>query len=208
MGDRSPPSGSEGVVEIKKMPVRRRRRRVGSPSPLTPLPEGEGDRKPSAPASLPRGGGKKGFSLLEMIVVIALAGLLAALAAPALVQGSAEQRERRRLGELVDLLRGQRVEAIRRAEPVRVRLAVDGSGLTAGRGDEVLRRWSEWTMRPVGEEGEPVEARVVRFDSRGRSRIRRLSFSASERSGTIWTIVFDPVSGTPTLQHGAEGAEP
>lgn len=73
-----------------------------------------------------------GFTLIEMLVTLAVAGLIAGIAFPR-VQGSMTALEfRMGAGQVAEGLRTARAEAIRTGEPVT--LALEGRALVIGRG--------------------------------------------------------------------------
>ncbi|WP_110667959.1 GspH/FimT family pseudopilin [Salinicola halophilus] len=67
------------------------------------------------------GRGQRGFTLLELLVVIVLLGLAASILAVGIGRGMQSAEERRTLADLVAGLRGARVEAITRGAPVPAR---------------------------------------------------------------------------------------
>lgn len=69
----------------------------------------------------------QGVTLIEMMVVVALVGLLLALAAPSIRELLATQRLLGIHGELITDLQHARSEAVRRRRPLRLEFAGDGS---------------------------------------------------------------------------------
>ena len=70
--------------------------------------------------------GERGFTLIEMLVVMAIAGLIAGIAFPAVERALATLAFRSASTQLRLGLRSQRAEAIRTGRPMRLRLSPDG----------------------------------------------------------------------------------
>ncbi|WP_328716198.1 GspH/FimT family pseudopilin [Halomonas elongata] len=83
----------------------------------------------------------RGFTLLELLVVIVLIGVAAAVLAIGLDRGLKASQERRLLSGLVAGLRGARVEAIATGRPVRATFDLAGRRLSAPGVDPVS--WPE-----------------------------------------------------------------
>ena len=75
---------------------------------------------------------RRGFSLLELTVVVTIAGIILALALPRLAHMRDSASIRSAVGELAELFSAARQEAIARRAPVTV-------GIDAARGDVELR---------------------------------------------------------------------
>lgn len=82
------------------------------------------------PASQSRDGG---FTLIEMLVTLAVAGLIAGVAFPRVQNAMSAMEFRRGAGQVTEGLRAARAEAIRTGVPVT--LAVEGRALVIGTGD-------------------------------------------------------------------------
>jgi prepilin-type N-terminal cleavage/methylation domain-containing protein len=134
------------------------------------LGTGQGVRhRPSAPrCSIPRG-----VTLLELIVVIALLGLILAIAAPAFIVPSASHDS-----ELTTVLGTARRAAILRGEPVT--LAIDSTG--------------GWRLDGDATPAAPPIATGTLGSSVGRLRIR---------VSPIGTCVADPAGGAPVVDWNA-----
>lgn len=145
------------------------------------------------------------FSLLEIVVAMAIAALLLGLAAPAISLRSQRAAQMRAAAGLLDACRAARVEAIEKAAPRRVlvrsdngALVVQVEGAAAQRlftGQVVLR------AQIAGQTTQGAEA-VVLFQPSGRTRTRALELLRKEgrqERDRLWRIEFDPVSGQPAL---------
>lgn len=75
---------------------------------------------------------RRGFSLLELTVVVTIAGIVLALAVPRLAHMRDAASVRSAMGELAELFSAARQEAVARRAPVTV-------GIDAARGDVELR---------------------------------------------------------------------
>jgi general secretion pathway protein H len=73
--------------------------------------------------------GERGFTLIEMLVVMAIAGLIAGIAFPAVERALATLAFRSAATQLRLGLRSQRAEAIRTGRPMRLSLSPDGRTL-------------------------------------------------------------------------------
>lgn len=147
------------------------------------------------------------FSLLELTVVLVILALVAAVVAPSLLRGAARGTERRQLAELVGLLSLERVEAMRATAAAEVTIETVDSRLIAhgAKGDRV---WDEWRTELAGIIGGRSGRAHVTFEASGRTDTRALRFVARGGSDRIWTVVFDPISGAPSLREGQEQAGP
>lgn len=77
----------------------------------------------------------RGFTLIEMLVTLAVAGLIAGIAFPRVQNTMTAMEFRRGAGQVVEGLRSARAEAIRTGEPVT--LALEGRALVIGNGEPV-----------------------------------------------------------------------
>lgn len=76
-----------------------------------------------------------GFTLIEMLVTLAVAGLIAGIAFPRVQNSMTAMEFRMGAGQVVETLRSARAAAIRTGEPVR--FAVQGRAVVIGTGDPI-----------------------------------------------------------------------
>lgn len=144
-----------------------------------------------------RGRGRGGFTLLELVVILALAGLIAGLTIAAVGRVSGAAADRRTIGEISAWVSSARVEAMRSSDDVDVEVRGTDDGLRGTAGG----RTASWrtALRPVDAASGPIAAHEASFAPSGRTRARLWRFMASADGDTIWTVAFDPVSGAPTI---------
>lgn len=78
---------------------------------------------------------ERGFTLIEMLVTLAVAGLIAGVAFPRVQNTMSAMEFRRGAAQVTEALRAARAEAIRTGAPVS--LALEGRALVIGGGDPV-----------------------------------------------------------------------
>lgn len=126
-----------------------------------------------------------GFTLIEMLVVLAIAGLIAGVAYPRVQNSMTAMEFRMGAGQVVEGLRKARAEAIRTGTPVS--LAVEGRALVIGGGDPVALPGSVTltagqdhpvTFYPDGT-AEPALYRIVSRAGGGALRERRVTVFGS-----------------------------
>lgn len=94
----------------------------------------------------------RGFTLLEMLVVIVLIGVAAGLAGYGLQRGLHSADERQALGQVVNALRAARVQAIVTGQPARARF--DLRLRTVQAPGKPVRHWpQDWTVQVQTAEG-------------------------------------------------------
>lgn len=152
--------------------------------------------------------GRAGFTLLELLVVLVIVALVAGLIAPALGRDAVRQEERRQCTELTTLLAAQRVDAMRAGRPVAVSLFLGAGEMAATRASDPPRVWKGWRTELLDAQGRAASEAIVPFDAVGRTRARELSFRALDGSDRIWAVVFDPISGAPSLRLHTEERRP
>lgn len=140
---------------------------------------------------------QQGFTLLELMVVIALSALVVGLAAPAMDQFVARQRLRSASYDLMSDLTLARSESLKRAGAVQVQPTSgsdwrSGWRLTAANGDLLAQR------NPLGGSLQVLTAPAgVTFDARGMvSTDSPIKFGLSDGRGSQRCILLDP-SGRP-----------
>lgn len=149
---------------------------------------------------------RRGFTLLELLIIVALLGLVIGLVAPGAARMLAGGAERTRRAELIQFLLARRLDALQDAR--RVDIAIEWSPQTGLRASSPQRdrRWSDWPA-PLASDpgaaptGRPATVRIA-FDPDGRADRREIRFGAPE-SDTMWAVVFDAVSGLPRVEEGA-----
>lgn len=158
------------------------------PRPLRPL-----HRAAGRPASA----GQAGFTLLELMVVVALSALILGLAAPAMDGLVARQRMRSASFNLVSDLTLARSESLKRGAGVQLQPASapdwrNGWRLVASNGDLVAQR------NPLGGSVQVLTAPTsVNFDARGMvDATTPVRFGLGDSHGNQRCILLDP-SGRP-----------
>ena len=119
----------------------------GSDMPV-PCPSDRSRCKPCAPRRM------RGFTLIELMVTIAVVALLAAVAAPAMVTLMNSNRLSSTAGELTAALQLARAEAVRRSAPVTLCGSADGLACTNG------ANWANWII--AGQNNQDAAIEVVR----------------------------------------------
>lgn len=152
-------------------------------------------------------GGARGFTLLEVVLVLVLIGLIAAAGGVGLVSGTERVRRNRATAGVIEELAIARVEAMRSGRPVVVEARVDAREerlvvVRAGR----ERSWPAAGLRPVLEPGRAGAGLSVRFAPTGRADVGEWRFAPAGvpagGAGRIVVIEFDAVSGSPVLVRG------
>ncbi len=137
-------------------------------------------------------GADKGFSLLELLTVLVLLGILAAVSVPAIGRFMENLSFRKQVGSVVANLRYVRLKAVTTGEDIFVSLDDDGRvmRLTGGLQEErVLDIVDEALL--VLEPGEIV------FSPKGYVTPARLTLSQNKRSRII---MMDPLTALPVIQ--------
>ena len=153
--------------------------------------------QPRPRAAAPTGQTQRGFTLLELMVVMALSALVLGLVAPAMDQFVARQRLRSASYDLMSDLTLARSESLKRVGGVQL-LPASGSDwrsgwrLTDANGDLLVQR------NPMGGSLQVLTApTAVSFDARGMvSADSPVKFGLSDGRGSQRCIVLDP-SGRP-----------
>jgi len=159
-----------------------------------------------------------GFTLLELIVTLALVGLLAGIVSVGLGRFGASAERSAAMRGVVGALAAARIEAMRTSKAHSVRVLVSAQSVeaeTAG-AQARRRRWPASGLRLVDESGRVKAEVTAEFDSAGRTREREWRVeeggpsanpgSAGNGGVRIWRIEFDPISGAPGLRAPDEEA--
>ncbi|MEM8834385.1 MAG: prepilin-type N-terminal cleavage/methylation domain-containing protein [Planctomycetota bacterium] len=151
---------------------------------------------------------RRAFTLFEILVVTAVVALLAGVIATGIARTSDSARARQAAGAIVSALAIQRAHAMDRGRPHDIELiAIDESLIARTEAGE-----SEWKIGAIALDAlrpEPLPTRdlrapsrdrvTIRFSPDGRADVRRIDASAQGSGDTLFTILVDPLSGTPTL---------
>lgn len=136
-----------------------------------------------------------GFTLIELMVVIAIVAILASLAAPSFKSLLAKKRVEGVMSELVTDLEYARSEAVQRNTPVQV---------TLGSNCYVIH--TQANVAPVTPTSCVQNAGIASTIGSGEIEIKTTKISSgttASLSPTSGTIVFDPVRGMATISSGA-----
>ncbi len=151
----------------------------------------------------------RGFTLLELIVVLAIAGMLAGVVALGIGRGSQTRDQRNAITHLASELQLARVEAMKHGEAVGVTIRATETALECDYAD-LSRRFTcsglvisqiDNEPTPLHEPDEGMMGRVeVVFEPDGRTRRRMIAFASGGGSDTLLPrIEFDPISGAIEL---------
>lgn len=171
---------------------------------------------------------RRAFTIIEMVIVLAVLGLVVGITAPRFIGASVNAQARDAARGLVDTLTAQRAETIRSMKPKRLFLLSDTSetpsirlldaiedeataalleSLLAERGkiDEPFAPLGVWEG-VAGEHDASQRSRSIRgltIEPTGRMRLDRgedgFALVVPNAGGTIWWIGFDPISGIPSI---------
>jgi prepilin-type N-terminal cleavage/methylation domain-containing protein len=166
-----------------------------------------------------------GFTLLELIIVVALLGLMAGVVGVRVASGSQVSKERSALDAMVTVLATTRVEGMRTTGASQcVTLAMEGGQLVLSAPGQ-RRELAGQGLRLIDATAEPMAGVEACFDGAGRT-TERIWWFMSETvnrtellnaellkapwdeagsvrrnvQGQVWRIVFDPVSGSPRVE--------
>lgn len=145
------------------------------------------------------------FTLLEMLVVLALVGALAAAILPALGGWAGGGMAREALGDLRTILLTERIEAMKSGARRAVELVARDGRLVLVTPDR------EVDLGPRGPrlrwaDGSFAAGARAEFDGSGRTAAREWRFGPAVGTDTLWVIHFDPVSGAAELRRWGETA--
>jgi prepilin-type N-terminal cleavage/methylation domain-containing protein len=140
---------------------------------------------------------RRGVTLIELVVVLAILGIVASVALPPFRSEIARSPLEAASHDLAERLRGARTMALARQMPARLTLAPRSGAITVRldgvSGDSVIR--ASLSLPP----GVSLERRVttaIRFDARGRSSPDTLVLSDGVH---VSLIIVDPWTGLPRV---------
>lgn len=158
--------------------------------------------------------GGRGFTLIELVITIAIAAIFASLAAPGFRQLIASQRIRTASFDLVSALGYARSEAVKRNTPVTLRAgaSTDGAWATGWRvvdptnASVILRSWTAGANLALTETAGGVTAVTFGLDGRmsaGSTAPKLTIAPASAISGVTSRCVQVDLTGRPSTSTGA-----
>jgi general secretion pathway protein H len=139
--------------------------------------------------------GDRGFTLLELLVVLTVAGLLVTIAGPRLNDSVARARLQASGGRLAAILRRVRADAIRTAEPADVSIAADHQHYRAQGRDFALASGQNLILADSGEADADGVAHL-RFFPDGSSSGGNLTITGGNRRTSV---AVDWLSGRVTI---------
>lgn len=152
---------------------------------------------------------RRAFTLFEILIVTGVVALLAGVIATGVARTSESARARNAGGAIVSMLAIERAHAMDRGRAHSVELIARDDVLLA----RTEARESSWKIGPVALDAlrpEPLPTRdarapardrvTIRFSADGRADVRRIDASAQSSGDTLFTILVDPLSGTPKLE--------
>ena len=152
----------------------------------------------------------KGFTLFELIIVLAIMGMLAGVVAVGVGRSSGIRHQRDAITNIASQLQLARVEAMKRGEQIEATITLNESGIGcgfAGREHEFPCAGLEIAAVDGQEppEGWDVEGVRILFEADGRTRSRVIAFAGAGGSDTLLPhIEFDPISGAIELGRATE----
>lgn len=150
--------------------------------------------------------GSRGFTLIELVLVLAILAIAAFVVLPSVGRGTEALRLRTEGGRIVALLRDARRQAVTRREPARVALdrTAGAVTLTLGEGSAPSRR----VEVPGGFHLDAAEGgEAVTFSPRGTA--REVHWTLESRDGRRVGIDVEAVTGRAILRRtGETGREP
>ena len=142
---------------------------------------------------------ERAFTLAELICVIAIVALISSVLATSLVRASPTRDRQAALGHLVTYLSLARLDSMQSAQWRTVEVGIDGIHLRAQLSAGGSRSWTLPPTTLAMNTSEAATSLRADFDSIGRTSARIWNFIPQRPDEPIWTIAFDPLSGTPRL---------
>jgi prepilin-type N-terminal cleavage/methylation domain-containing protein len=142
-----------------------------------------------------------GFTLLELIVVLVIAGVISAVTIPAFSSGQPDQPAAVGASELVALLRSARARALTRAQPVTLRIDARTRVFTVATetGDSIVPIAQGIVALPRGITlGAPASGAQFRFAPTGAARGDTLLVRGDGPAVAVWV---DRWTGAPHVRH-------
>lgn len=133
--------------------------------------------------------GQFGFSLLELLAVLLLLALVAAVTAPATGRFLGTISDRKKSSEIMATLRYARLLAISKGQPVNLSVSDDGDALLLSGAVEESR-----TFGFGQDERLTLEPAVVSFYPEGIASVGRLTYQSDRR---LQQIDIDPITALP-----------
>ncbi|MEQ9616596.1 MAG: type II secretion system protein [Phycisphaerales bacterium] len=147
---------------------------------------------------------RAGFTLLELVIVVAMIGVLAALSVTSLARSSAEASIERAASDLTARLLLRRAEALKGGTPTPVEFRAEGATLellpvreTASSHAWTLGRAEDTIALTTADSEKPGPSASFAFVPTGRATTREFTVRAQDSGDTIILIRFDPISGEP-----------
>lgn len=141
------------------------------------------------------------FTLLELIIVLAIAGMLAAVAAVGIASSSQTREHRNAINHLSAQLRLARIAAMKKGEPVAVSISIAPDAIACEFADartEIPAR--NLRIAAINGAEPPEQWEGLTFEPDGRTTARSIAFASAQTSDTLLpTIEFDPISGAIEL---------
>ena len=141
-------------------------------------------------------GGGKGFSLLELLVVLVLLGMLAAVAAPSTGRFLDTLDFRKQTGKVMAVLRYARLMAITEGKLLRMTISEDENGLQL---EGAVRETRSFDL--ADDDLLEMDPEEIIFYPEGYATPGVLSVTISER---FQKIIIDPLTGLPLLDFSDE----
>ena len=126
---------------------------------------------------------RRGYTLIELIVVLLLLSLAAAVAAPAVGRGLASLRLRAEVAGIVSFLRAARERAITQGVTTEIAVASEGQALVREPGHAVKRLAEGLRLM-----ADPPDAHRVRFLPEGISTGGRFQLEVPDARGYVVTV--------------------